>query len=77
MRAGLAQVGGEVWPAGVPSREVARSPQLHWGYGGLVPAAELLVRLARVEDQPGDLVWDGQDIIIRLPWSPWRGVCRT
>jgi len=61
MRAGLARVGGEVRPAGVPSRKVAQPPRIHRGYCGLVPAAELLIRLARVEDQPGDLVRDGQD----------------
>ena len=61
MRAGLARVGGEVRPAGVPSRKVAQPPRIHRGYCGLVPAAELLMRLARIEDQPADLVRDGQD----------------
>ena len=65
MRAGLTHVGGEVRPAGVPPRKVAQPPRIHRGYGGLVPAAELLIRLARVEDQPGDLVRDGQDIYHR------------
>jgi hypothetical protein len=62
MRGGLARVCGKVRPAGMPSREVAPPLRIRRGHGGLVPAAELLIRLARVEDQPGDLVRDGQDI---------------
>jgi hypothetical protein len=62
MRAGLAGVCGKVRPPGMPSRDVAEPPRIRRGHGGLVPAAELLIRLAYIEDQPGDLVRDGPDI---------------
>src|SRR5580704_13081832 len=46
-----------------PAKTVLGWSRANWvqRHGGLVPAAELLIRLARVEDQPGDLVRDGQN----------------
>jgi hypothetical protein len=48
-------VRGAILPPYVPAGAVTWPRVGRW-HGGLVPAAELLIRLARVEDEPGDPV---------------------
>jgi hypothetical protein len=46
----------------MPSGGSAQPPRIRRGDGALVPAAEFLIGLAGVEDQPGDLVREGRDV---------------
>jgi hypothetical protein len=57
---------GDIPAPCVPTGAVTRPPICRW-HGGLVSAAELLIRLARVEDQPVDPILEGQVPHTRLP----------
>jgi hypothetical protein len=61
VRAGPIGAGGSILEPYVPTGAVTR-PRICRRHGGLVSAAELLIRLARVEDEPGDLMPNGQMI---------------
>jgi hypothetical protein len=54
-------VRSDVLPPYVPAGAITRPRICRW-HGGLVSAAELLIRLSRVEDEPGDLIPHGQVI---------------
>jgi len=56
--AGPIAVRGDILPPYVPA-PVVTWPRICRRHGSLVPAAELLIQLARVEDEPGSLIIEG------------------